>query len=138
MPPKLIQGQGLDPWSFFLFMENMITLTDLIILALACFRLTNFIVDEAEAGPFEMFDKIRYWLGWRYIDGKKLLVVDDDAEYKRIRMMILEASDCVWCLSVWTGGLLAISYYFFPRSTVLVCLPFALSTVAILVKKRSR
>lgn len=122
----------------FLFPENMITLTEFAILILACFRLMNFIIDDQnDSGPFEVFDRIRYRLGWRYRDGKVVLVTKE-GRLQPIRMMIAEASICKYCLSVWFGIFIAIAYLIFPTATIYLCLPFALSAGAILVKKWSK
>ena len=81
---------------------------DYIILAFATWRLSSFVVNEY--GPFEILAIIRakQWSG---------------------------AFECIWCLSVWIGIFLTIFYWYTPSLIVLLCLPFALSTVAILVDK---
>jgi len=114
----------------------MITLAELIILVLACWRLVNFIVDDGESGPFELFDKIRYLLGWRSQPDGRPLIVAEDGPFQKTRLMIGEASQCMWCLSVWVGGILAIGFWIIPEVIILLSLPFALSAGAIVVKEK--
>ena len=37
---------------------------------------------------------------------------------------------CDWCMSIWFGSLVTISYTIVPTATFFVCVPFALSAVA--------
>lgn len=64
-----------------------------------------------EAGPFEIFNKIRSWTD-RYEFG---------------------LFTCVWCLSVWIGAIITLSAIIGKVITLCVCLPFSLSAVASLL-----
>jgi hypothetical protein len=43
---------------------------------------------------------------------------------------------CVWCMSIWFGSLVAISYTIESATTVILCLPLALSAVAGIITAR--
>lgn len=79
---------------------------EFLILALATWRLSSLMVNED--GPFKMFEYVRQLPG---------------------------PFECIWCFSVWVGIFLSISFITIPLYTTWFCMPFALSTVAILVDK---
>lgn len=76
------------------------------ILALAVWRLSSLLVNED--GPNEIFADLR-------------------ARIKGYTGLM----ECIWCLSVWIGFAVAAAWIFYPTETALVCLPFALSALAI-------
>jgi hypothetical protein len=96
---------------------------NLIILTLATWRISSLLVNED--GPFDWFNRFRYWVGVRYNDR--------DVPYGL--NVFGDLFSCVFCFSVWIGAILAIAYYFQPNLTYWVCLPFALSAGAIVVNK---
>ncbi len=92
-----------------------------IILAFATWRISSLL--KREAGPWDIFDKVRNFLGVKY---------DEHSEpygTSMLSKMVL----CVWCNSVWVGGMWAILYLISPLF-VWLALPFALSAGAILIE----
>ena len=95
----------------------------LVILGLAVWRVSSLLVNEE--GPWELFARLRHRLGVRY-----------DVRSKPIgTTMVSKALTCVWCTSVWVGTGGGVFYLLAPRLTMALCLPLALSAVAILVNK---
>lgn len=95
-----------------------------IIAILATWRLSAML--SYEAGPFDVFVSIREKAGIAHDDdGRK---ISDDGSF------FAELLDCVWCVSVWIGGAVAIGLFFYPVLFWLL-LPFALSAGAIIVEK---
>ncbi len=94
-----------------------------LILALATWRITSLLVNEY--GPFNLLERMRYWLGVRY-----------DEDLRRIGTnVVAEAFTCVWCLSVWVGLVLSVALYAMPVLSVWLLLPFALSAGAIVIDR---
>lgn len=100
------------------------SVVSLLILVLACWRLTSLLVKED--GPFEMFAKFRRLIGIRHIEGSLTPYGTN---------VFAESLSCVWCCSVWVGVALAVAYIIDPESTILASLPFALSAGAIIVER---
>lgn len=98
-------------------------MSDILILTLACWRLSSLLVNEN--GPYEAFEQLRYWLGVR--------INEQSESYGN--NIVGELFSCIWCLSFWIGLILMIAYVFYPTQMILACLPFALSAGAILVNK---
>ena len=71
-----------------------------IALALATWRLSKLLVEEL--GPFDVFDKIRIAI-WNSSGG--------DNKHP-IGAMLWGLFSCVWCMSVWVGGLMALTWYY--------------------------
>lgn len=94
-----------------------------IILGLATWRLSSLLVDED--GPFDIFARLRALLGVRYNKS------NDAYSFNQVGT----ALTCVWCTSIWVAIMLTISYSFYSKETLIVCLPFALSAVAIAIEK---
>lgn len=92
---------------------------DIIILALATWRISNLFVNED--GPFMMFAELRRLAGVRY----------DKASEPVAGNEVAKLFTCIWCFSVWLGLIVAVAYYFYPIRTYWVCLPFALSALVI-------
>jgi hypothetical protein len=84
----------------------MDTLTDLVILALASWRLAYMLVEEA--GPFEVFSRLRYRAGVRSV------VTRDNAGQpvgsRTALNTLAEGLTCVWCVSVWAALVLLIPW----------------------------
>lgn len=96
----------------------------IIIAILATWRLSA--VLSYETGPFNIFILLREMAGIVHDDdGKKTIVPES---------FFAELLDCVWCTSMWIGGAVAISLFFYPV-LVWLLLPFALSAGAIIVEK---
>lgn len=93
-----------------------------LILSLATWRITSLLVTEF--GPGNIFERLRYRLGVRY-----------DVGGLRIgNNIVAEAFTCLWCLSLWVGIVLTILFWLWPGITWLA-MPFAFSTIAILIDK---
>lgn len=96
---------------------------DFIILSLAVWRLSNLVVNES--GPYTIFERFRYQIGIRYNEQGLPYSTNE----------IAELFSCVFCLSIWLGILVSVSYWYLPTYTIYVAYPLALSTVACMVSK---
>ena len=83
----------------------------LLLLSLATFRISSILTNED--GPWKLLHYLR----------------------KKANVKVLQ---CLWCMSVWIGLLFAIFYYCCPGYATWTALPFALSTIAILVDRYSQ
>lgn len=117
-------------------------LTNLVIVALAVYRMSTFIAFEE--GPFHLGDVFRDLVGTettKYKDGDLLHSkhfirwhADEQAYFVyRPTNVVAEAVYCPRCNSFWLGVMATASYSLAPETTVLICIPFALSAFAILV-----
>lgn len=95
---------------------------DYLILALATWRISSLLVTEA--GPMDIFERMRHQLGVRY---------DNNSE-KYGTNALSEMLICVWCTSVWVAVLWVTLYALWPKRTKQIALPLALSAGAILVE----
>jgi uncharacterized protein DUF1360 len=86
---------------------------------LAAWRLTSIIHHEKVAAPF-----------------RKLLGVKEltETDWAYPDTFIGELIECFWCTSVWVSIIVSIIVFFFPP----ILLPFAFSTVAIMIEKQQR
>jgi hypothetical protein len=96
-------------------------MVNLIVVALAVWRISSLLVRED--GPGDILAKFRFAIGIKYNKFSQQY-----AENKFAELFL-----CVWCLSVWVGIVVAILWFFFPVATFYLSLPFALSTIAIIV-----
>jgi len=97
----------------------------LIIVILACWRITSLFVHEA--GPWDIFSRLREWAGLEYDAAGQVI----DSRHK-----LLEVLACVWCLSLWIGAaLLALYLIGGDNLLVAVSLPFALSMGSIIMER---
>lgn len=79
-------------------------MNELVILALAAWRLAHLLVHEA--GPYAGFARLRYALGVRAVVTK-----DAHGQPQASRAALTpwaELFTCVWCMAVWTAALLAL------------------------------
>lgn len=53
------------------------------------------------------------------------------AKFRTQARKVTDLFDCVWCVSVWVGFVIAIAWVFYPTEIMLICLPLALSGLAI-------
>jgi len=101
---------------------DKIKLLDLVILALATWRMSHLLTYED--GPWHLFERLRYLSGVRY-----------DAESHEIATTHLaEGVLCTWCNSVWFGMLWAALYAMTPGA-IYAALPLALSALSIAIQE---
>lgn len=91
----------------------MISWLDLFILGFACWRISSLLVNEE--GPFEIFSRLR----GKFFD----------------KPLFAGLFSCVWCMSVWIAIFMTIGVIIDNRVIVLFSLPFAVSTIAILLEQ---
>lgn len=97
------------------------TLNVFFYLALAAWRLASLLANED--GPWYMFKRLRQ-LAERWCN-----------KYRFCRELGLhELITCEWCNSVWIGIGLTVLYLWIGEAILYLALPFALSTVAIIIK----
>lgn len=95
-----------------------------LILALATWRVTSLLVNED--GPRFVFVKLRAWLGVRY-DSETLQPIADN--------VVASAFLCLWCLSFWVGMAWLGVYATWQWGAIWTALPFALSTVTVMIER---
>ena len=96
----------------------------LLIFGLATFRIANLIAYEI--GLFNIFEKLRRSVGVRYNE--------HGVEYGTNELS--KAILCLWCNSTIIGLLITLLYLAFKDIVVYVCLPFALSAIAVIIKEK--
>lgn len=101
------------------------TIFEFLIFSLATWRLSSLLVNEA--GPFDMFVKIRELTGIQHNEEKEPLVIPE-----RFFSSLLS---CVWCCSVWAAIFWLILSLIFGEIALLLAIPLAMSTVAIILAK---
>jgi len=103
-----------------LYYKTVINIVDLLILGLAAFRLSSLFANEH--GPLDLFGRIRRLAGARY-----------DKQSREVPTTELSRGlMCVWCNSVWFGIALALVYLLW-QPVIWLCLPFAISAIAIII-----
>lgn len=107
------------------------TLVEFIVIALATWRIANFIYDDKWSGPFDILHRIRYVLGVRYDDMSRKAV----AAQPRWRVPIAEMHLCIYCMSVWYGLAITVLWLLIPTVTFMVALPFAIATMVALLQR---
>lgn len=100
-------------------------LIEFVILGLATWRVSALL--SKEAGPFDVFKRMRERAGIQHDDDGNVFMVP--------HRFFAELFSCVWCTSVWVGIFWACFFAFAPQICIGACLPFAISTVAILVDR---
>ena len=97
---------------------------DIILLGLATWRISSIIANED--GPYEVFSRFRVWAGeyWNYTTNAR------EATTPWGKGII-----CLFCTSVWIGILLSILYIIDIRISIYISIPFALSSIAVVVNK---
>jgi hypothetical protein len=94
---------------------------EFLIVALAVWRVTSLLVNED--GPFDIFEKVRFFVGVRW----------DEHSEKYGKNVLGEAFTCVWCLSVWTSAIGAV--FIAPSLAWYPCYVLALSSISILIEE---
>jgi hypothetical protein len=98
----------------------MLPIVDVIVLGLAIWRLSSLI--SRESGPYNIFALLRFRTGVVYNK------MSEEIPSSELSRGIL----CLWCVSIWISIPLCALYFFFPVWAIFMCLPFAVSAVAIL------
>jgi hypothetical protein len=101
-----------------------------VLMALATWRLARLLVDPEELGPWGVLVWLRIRLGWRWDEYGELYFVGSG-----IRRQLATMISCVWCSSVWIGLVFTVIYLISPTAAVIVALPLALSTAAIVIQE---
>jgi len=104
------------------------TLLEFLIFSLATWRLSSLLVNEA--GPFDMFVKIRELTGIQHNEEKEPLVIPG--------RLFAELLSCVWCTSVWVAIFLFVASQLCLTLALFISTPLALSAVAIILEKHAR
>lgn len=95
-----------------------LTLLEIAIGALTTWRITHILLREA--GPFEVFRRLRIALGVQYVDD----VDNTPMSFK------FEITVCMWCASMWVGGVVALALLFLPWAEYAM-LPYVFSAFAV-------
>lgn len=98
----------------------------IIIMILAVWRLTSLL--HTERGPFNIFVKIRTKFGVTH-DNEHFPIGYPDT-------FIGNLIACYWCLSVWVAIGVWVTYLLFPKVTLILYVPFAISAGAIILNER--
>lgn len=104
------------------------TIIDLLILALATWRLSSLIVNER--GPWHVFQHIRERFGIGHDESGLIAVIPPT--------FMGELLTCLWCCSCWVGAAVAVMLYFQPVATIWLVLPLALSGAAVVIEQMVR
>lgn len=102
------------------------TLVGFVILSLATWRMASLLAKES--GPFDVFLKIREVSGITHDDNKDVVMIPET--------FLAQAISCVWCNSIYIGVFWTVMFVFLEDLSLLLALPFALSSGAILADKR--
>ena len=92
-----------------------------LILALATWRISSLLANEA--GPYDIFERLRKCAGVYYDDYS-----NPQGKNELAKMLV-----CGWCSSVWIGAALVMAYWLLSDVVVWLVLPLALSTAAIVI-----
>jgi hypothetical protein len=103
------------------------TLTDLVLTALAAWRLASLLAQED--GPFAMFARLRHWAGVRSVVTRD---AQGNPQATRVAQNTLaEGLTCVWCTSIWTAIIMSIPW----APLAWVRLALAASALAVLAQE---
>lgn len=98
----------------------------LFVLALATWRIANLLVNEA--GPFDLFGRLRAGLGIDYDPLKEEF-------YNRSGGEVAEMLLCIYCTSIWVAAAVLIAYLLAPTPTFWFCAGLSLSTVTCVIDR---
>lgn len=122
---------------------------EFIVIALAVYRLAYMAVKED--GPFGIVLGMRWLVGWRAVSIQSpnmppkpaLKLTWFDLHWfdkpKWLLSIVKTPADifgCIYCASVWLGGIATLGYYLAPHETTLIALPLALSAAALVVHEK--
>lgn len=100
-------------------------LSDLLLWALATWRLTSLLGNVNEAGPADLLHRLRKWAGVWY----------DEHNQPQGRTGLARGLLCHWCCSVWIGSGWALLAHLWPGAARWLALPLALSTASIALER---
>ncbi len=117
------------------------SLTYLVVLALATWRLSSLLV--VEDGPFDIFRSLRSLVGagefsQAGMDAERLTPQELEEVMMRAgrpESFLAGLLSCVWCTSVWVAAFLVATTLLVPAITFYVALVFALSAAAIFLQE---
>lgn len=89
------------------------SLVELVVYALAAYRLTRFLVED------HLFEGVREWVWKRWNPGTKLGYL----------------FTCYWCMGFWMSSLIVVGYILIPSVMFIVALVLALSASAGIISK---
>lgn len=92
--------------------------------AIATWRIAHMLL--LENGPWRVFRRAREALGVVYWDGTDDNTAVQDYKY--------EITVCIWCLSMWVGGIVAAITALHPRAYALF-IPYVYSAIAVMLDK---
>lgn len=101
------------------------SLIEFVILGLATWRLSALL--SKEAGPFDVFKRLREKAGIQHDDNGDVFMVPHH--------FFAELLSCVWCTSVWVGIFWGLFWILLPQICIGAAIMLAISTVAILVDR---
>lgn len=107
-----------------------ISAVDLAIMGLAAWRLSSLLGNVNEHGPYDILTELRRMTGVWFDERSQPTYKPDAPRWQR---ELVTGLLCPWCNSVWIGGAMAAAYALLPMVTVMLCLPLALSAVAIII-----
>lgn len=95
----------------------------------------NEIMGTNLGGPFGLFNRVRQLIVWLSFK----TVVRYDKGVSKVETLptslnwIYEASNCIYCASIWVGIFITLLHIISPKITKLLLLPFTISGVAIII-----
>lgn len=96
----------------------------LIVYSIAIWRISNLLVNEA--GPLNIFRRLREWAGIRHDDSGAAFMIPDN--------FMAQLFSCIWCFSVWVSFFFTAFWLLSPEWSLKLAVPFALSGVACLIE----
>ena len=80
----------------------------ILLTSVSVWRVCSLLQDEP--GPFDIFKKIRTFVGLTSVEDLPLneQILYSDKEFVHNGEFFAELIECIWCLSIWVGGLFAI------------------------------
>jgi len=105
-----------------------VNVLDLAVLAAATWRLASLFTYES--GPGRIFERLRSLTGIRHNDKGRAEAMPDG--------FWTELLSCVWCISPYIGAALTVLYFLSGSVIVWLCLPLALSALAVWMNRQVR
>ena len=94
---------------------------DALVIGLATWRISSLL--SREDGPFYIFSRIRHVAGVEYDINSKPIPKNE----------LSRGLLCLWCSSIWVAIAFCLVYFLWPLWTVMMLMPFAVSTIAIII-----